>query len=266
MEQAPATRPGDAGQQHRALRRRCARHAHDQAEVGDQPVVGAEHGGAERIAGGAAMAALERRDRAPGQAAAARNRRFDDPRVRPLVGRQPARDRFRLTVVGVAVARLGGGDRRQHEGRAEAAAQAIAAPAPGRSAAASGQARRAGRAASARTRHGRLRRRRACDRPGPGRGPPRFQQARRRALGRPPRLADSRDSAGRLQRRSCLPPSTRRPPTNWAPVAYPIAATAGRRSEPRRRPARRRPASGRSPARRAPVRPPRGAWPCRRSP
>ena len=99
-------------------------HAHDEAQIGAQPVIGAEHGGAQRIAAEGAMPALQPRNRRAAERARRRRRqRLDDAGVRALGRGQPAGNGFRLAVIGAAVQLLERIDARQDEGRTETARQ-----------------------------------------------------------------------------------------------------------------------------------------------
>jgi hypothetical protein len=96
--------------------------AHDQAQVRDEPIIGAENGGSERVAAEAAVTALEAGQRAAGdRRRPIASQRLDDAGMRALRGRQSAGHRFRLLVVLAAVDLLQGVDRGQHEFGAEAA-------------------------------------------------------------------------------------------------------------------------------------------------
>ena len=121
IEQAPANEPGETGDQDRMGCEIRPRNPHDQAHIGDEPVIGAEHGGAQRVAAHPAMPALQARQRSATERAwRARSQRLDDARMRPFGGRQPAGDSFGLRIVSAAVQMLERIDRRQHESRAEA--------------------------------------------------------------------------------------------------------------------------------------------------
>ena len=90
-------------------------HAHDQAEIGYQPVIGPEDGGAERIAA-QAVAALQPRQGAAGDSPRQGfHHGLDDAVVRALGRGQAAGDRFRLIVILPAVALLEAADGRQDE-------------------------------------------------------------------------------------------------------------------------------------------------------
>ncbi len=113
--------PGSTGQQDRASRRACAGDPHHQAEVRYEPVVRAEHGGAQVVARGAAMPRLRAADLAAHCAPAALRscNRLDDCRVPALFRRN--RQRIGLTQIFAAIVELRGGHCRQHEARTEAA-------------------------------------------------------------------------------------------------------------------------------------------------
>jgi hypothetical protein len=110
---------GKARQHQRAFRRGRTRNAHHQAEVGHQPVIGAQHRRPQCVAA-TAMAALEHRQLRAAQPALARDRAHDAG-VRALVGWQAGALRLSLVVVGAAVAGLGRGQGRDHEAGPEAA-------------------------------------------------------------------------------------------------------------------------------------------------
>src|SRR6266446_4592603 len=94
---------------------------HDKAHVRDKPVIGAEDRGAQRVATHSTVPALQ-----TGQGGTAkrprrtRGERLDDAGMRALGRRQPAGDRFRLSVISAAVEMLERIDGRQHKRRAEA--------------------------------------------------------------------------------------------------------------------------------------------------
>jgi hypothetical protein len=98
-------------------------HAHDETHVGDEPVVRAQHGGAQRIPAHGPVTALK-----PGDGAALEPLRwgsdhFEDAGVAALVRGQAAFHCFRLMVVGAAVRLFERVDGRQHEGGPEAAGE-----------------------------------------------------------------------------------------------------------------------------------------------
>ncbi len=100
MEQAPARSPARPVTRMAAAGKLGAGDTHHQAQVGDEPVIGAEHRRAQRIAAAGAMPALELGERAARQPA--RHRRLgglDDARMRTLGSGQPGGHRFGLFVV-----------------------------------------------------------------------------------------------------------------------------------------------------------------------
>ena len=119
------------GHQDRVRRQVRSGHAHDEAQIGAQPVIGPEHGGAQRVAAKGAMPALQPRDRrAAERARRPRCQRLDDAGVRALGRGQSAGDGFRLGVIGTAVQLLERIDARQDERRTETARQPSKAPRP----------------------------------------------------------------------------------------------------------------------------------------
>jgi hypothetical protein len=131
IEKAPANKTRKTGHQDRVRLQVRSCHAHYEAEIGAQPVIGAEHGGAQRVAAKGAMPALQPRNcRAAERPGRRRRQRADDAGVRTLGRGQPAGDGFRLRVVGAAVELLERVDARQHEGRTETARQPSERPRP----------------------------------------------------------------------------------------------------------------------------------------
>ena len=112
----------EPGEQDGVVRRTCTGDTHQQAEIGHEAVVRAEHGRTQVVARSAAMPRLGARDVGTGRdARRARGAPGDclhDRRVPALLGGD--RVRIGLTGVLVAVGELGGRDRRQHERHAEA--------------------------------------------------------------------------------------------------------------------------------------------------
>jgi hypothetical protein len=93
-----------------------AGHTHHKAEIRAEPVIGAEHRGAQRVAAQPAMPALQPRNRRPAESARrGRRQRLDDPGMRSLGRGQPTGNGLRLGVVGAAVHLLEGIDGRQHK-------------------------------------------------------------------------------------------------------------------------------------------------------
>src|SRR5258706_361125 len=82
----PAAKARQSGEEDGAFGRCRAGNPHDEAQIGNQTVIGAEHSGAQRVSGGGTMAALQARQRGPGEAAVACGGRMDDARVGALVG------------------------------------------------------------------------------------------------------------------------------------------------------------------------------------
>jgi hypothetical protein len=119
------------GHQDRVRREVRSGHAHDEAQIGAQPVIGAKHGRAQRIAAEGVMPALQSRDRRAAERARRLCRqRLDDAGVRALGRGQPAGNSFRLGVIGAAVPLLERIDARQDERRTETARQPSKAPRP----------------------------------------------------------------------------------------------------------------------------------------
>ena len=82
-----------------------AGHAHDEAQIGAQPVIGAEHRSAQRIAAQGAMSALQSRNRCAAERAWRRRRqRLDNAGVRALGRGQPAGVTYGVgKLIGVAI-------------------------------------------------------------------------------------------------------------------------------------------------------------------
>jgi hypothetical protein len=119
------------GHQDRVRRQVRAGHSHDEAQIGAQPVVCAEHGRAQRVAAKGAMSALQSRDRRAAERARRLCRqRLDDAGVRALGRGQPAGNSFRLPVIGAAVQLLERVDAGQDEGRTKTARQPSERPHP----------------------------------------------------------------------------------------------------------------------------------------
>lgn len=110
---------GEAGDDDGVLGEAGAGDAHHQGEVGHEPVVSTEHGGAQGVAADGAVPALQPRDRVAGHA---RGRSAGDggqePGVGALVGAHRRVLGLELLVVHAAVGVLGGGHGRQHGGSA----------------------------------------------------------------------------------------------------------------------------------------------------
>jgi hypothetical protein len=114
---------GNARQQNRSRRGARAGHAHYEAEVRDEPVVRAEHRGAQIVARGVAVPGLGAAD-VVAQRACAPIRPgdgFDDRSMTALFRRD--RQRVGLAEIFAAIVELGRGDGRQHEARTEAAGE-----------------------------------------------------------------------------------------------------------------------------------------------
>jgi hypothetical protein len=101
-----------------------AGHAHHEAQIRTEPVIGAQHRGAQGITAESAMPALQAGDRWPAESAGRwRCQGLDDAGMRSLGRRQSAGNGLRLGIVGAAVHLLEGIDGRQYEGWTEAARQ-----------------------------------------------------------------------------------------------------------------------------------------------
>ena len=95
--------------------------AHDETEIGDKAVIGAEHGGTQCIAAHAAVAAFDARQRCAGKTAARRaaGKRLDDAGMAALCLGQSAGHRVGLPVILPAVDMLERVDGGKDEFRAE---------------------------------------------------------------------------------------------------------------------------------------------------
>ena len=131
IEQAPAARPARPVKQDRLLGGVRPGDTHHEAEIRDEPVIRAKHGGAQRVPAKRAMAAFQSCESAARQPARRHGLdRAHDPGVRPLGGRKPVRDRFGLIVVLADIALFERIDRRQDQLRPEAARQPSQSPRP----------------------------------------------------------------------------------------------------------------------------------------
>jgi len=114
--------PRQAGDQDRRSRERGARHAHDQTESGDQAVIRAEHGGAQRVPTNGPVASFE-----AGKRVARETGLADDGAEEAGVGALIDRERgvlgFRLAIIHVTIHALERGDGRQDPLRSEALGQ-----------------------------------------------------------------------------------------------------------------------------------------------
>ena len=115
----PRRQSGKTGQKHRGMRAAGAGDTHDQAEIGHQSIVGAQHRGPQAIAGCPPMPRLGARDVSARQPAACgfAHRRLQHRRVAALLCRDRAG--IRLSCILVSVGEFGRGNGRQHESRAE---------------------------------------------------------------------------------------------------------------------------------------------------
>src|SRR5262249_36701048 len=109
----------------------CPGNTHDEAQIGTQPIIGAEHGSTQRIAAQRAMPAFEPSDcRAAETPWSGHCQCPDDAGVRSFGRGQTTGHGFRLCVVSAAVSLLEGIDGRQYKGRTETARQPCKRPRP----------------------------------------------------------------------------------------------------------------------------------------
>src|SRR6185437_15271875 len=94
-----AEKTGEAGGEDSRRREIGADHAHDEAEIRDQPVIGAEHGGTQRVAADAAVPPLDAGEDAAGHAARRAGDGLQDAGMRAFRLRQAGEDRLRLRIV-----------------------------------------------------------------------------------------------------------------------------------------------------------------------